>query len=65
MENKNYVVYKAELHSGTYFYLPMSKYCYDNLPRKPNIIKRTIIRDKLTLKKADNFWEIISKLNGK
>jgi len=64
MGNNNFVVYKAELPSGTYFYLPMSKYSYDRLSKNPHIITRTIIRDKLTLEEANSFWEIICKLKG-
>jgi len=64
MEDKTFLVYKAKLKSGTCFYLPISKFSYDRLPIKLDVIKRTIIRDKLTLKEANNFWEIICKLYG-
>ncbi len=63
-KRNNFLVYKAELSSGKYFYLPMSKCIYNMLPKKRNIIKRIIVRDKLTLEEANSFWEIICKLKG-
>ncbi len=64
MGNNNFVVYKAEFSSGAYFYLPLPKDTFNTLYKASTIIKRTIVRDKLTHKEAVDFCEVICKLKG-
>ncbi len=64
MGNNNFLVYKAELPSGSYIYLSMSKFSYDRLPKTTRIIRRIIIRDKLSMEEAVSFCTVISKLKG-